>query len=178
MSSSSELKRRSSSKEKSSISFNNNSCAAVLYFSGKYIGRWREPGMNGTSVSNGTRLSPIGISQRSFGNFPESLGKWKTPPVYGLVSNGSFLLRLIWNDEFAILRKVFRRFLNRKFEDHFQGFFRLGHIYFDLFVFRMSDYAWKTNFWCHIMIDRLTTNQIVVLLPVRGRTEFGKKINV
>ena len=35
--------------------------------------------MNGTSVSNGTRLSPISISQRSFGNFPDSLGKWKTP---------------------------------------------------------------------------------------------------
>ena len=37
--------------------------------------------MNGTNVSNGTRLSPISISQRSFGNFPESLGKWKTPLV-------------------------------------------------------------------------------------------------
>ena len=35
--------------------------------------------MNGTSVSNGTRLSPISISQRRFGNFPESFGKWKTP---------------------------------------------------------------------------------------------------
>ena len=35
--------------------------------------------MNGTSVSNGTRLSPISISQRSFGNLPESLGEWKTP---------------------------------------------------------------------------------------------------
>ena len=79
MSSSSELTRHSSSKEKSSISFNNNSCAAILYFGGKYIGRRRETGMNGTSVSNGTRLLPISISQRSFGNFPESLGKWKTP---------------------------------------------------------------------------------------------------
>ena len=35
--------------------------------------------MNGTRVSNGTRLSSISISQRSFRNFPESLGKWKTP---------------------------------------------------------------------------------------------------
>ena len=35
--------------------------------------------MNGMSVSNGTRLLPISISQRSFGNFPESFGKWKTP---------------------------------------------------------------------------------------------------
>ena len=35
--------------------------------------------MNGTSVSNGTRLLPISISQRIFGNFPESLSKWKTP---------------------------------------------------------------------------------------------------
>ena len=79
MSLSSELKRHSSSNEKSSISFNNNSCAAILYFGGKYIGRGKEPEMNGTSVSNGTSLSPISISQRSFGNFPESLGKWKTP---------------------------------------------------------------------------------------------------
>ena len=39
--------------------------------------------MNGTSVSNGTRLSPISISQRSFGNFPESFGKWKTPYLSG-----------------------------------------------------------------------------------------------
>ena len=69
-------------------------------------------------------------------------------PVYGLVSNGSFLLRL-WNDEFAVLRKVFRRFLNRKFEDPFECLFRLDHINFDLVVFRMSNYAWKTNFWCH-----------------------------
>ena len=35
--------------------------------------------MNGTSVSNGTRLSPISISQRSFGNFPESFGNGKRP---------------------------------------------------------------------------------------------------
>ena len=35
--------------------------------------------MNGTSVSNGTRLSPINISQRKFGNFPDSLGKGKRP---------------------------------------------------------------------------------------------------
>ena len=35
---SSELTRLSSSKEKSSISFNNNGCAAILYFGGKYIG--------------------------------------------------------------------------------------------------------------------------------------------
>ena len=38
--------------------------------------------MNGTSVSNGTRLSPISIFQQSFGNFPESFGKWKTPPGF------------------------------------------------------------------------------------------------
>ena len=62
-------------------SFNNNSWAAILYCSGNYMGRWREPWMNGTSVSNGTRLSPISISQRRFGNFPESFGKWKTPIV-------------------------------------------------------------------------------------------------
>ena len=37
--------------------------------------------MNVTSVSNGTRLLLISISLRSFGNFPESFGKWKTPSV-------------------------------------------------------------------------------------------------
>ena len=61
----------------------------------------------------------------------------------------------------------------RKFEDPFERFLRLGHIHFDLVVFRMSDYAWKTNFWCQILIDELITNQIALLLPVRGRTEFG-----
>ena len=51
--------------------------------------------MNETSVSNGTRLSPISISQRRFGNFPESFGKWKTPylsvasPESGLFSDWS-----------------------------------------------------------------------------------------
>ena len=34
--------------------------------------------MNGTSVSNGTRPSPINISHRSFRNILESFGKWKT----------------------------------------------------------------------------------------------------
>ena len=44
MKSSSELTRLSSSKEKSSFSFDNKSCAASLYFGGKYIGRLRESG--------------------------------------------------------------------------------------------------------------------------------------
>ena len=35
--------------------------------------------LNGTSVSNGTRPSPINISHRGFRNFPESFGKWKMP---------------------------------------------------------------------------------------------------
>ena len=38
-------------------------------------------GMNGTTVSNGTRPSPINISRRSFRNFLESFGKWKTPCI-------------------------------------------------------------------------------------------------
>ena len=44
--------------------------------------------MNGTSVSNGTRPLPIDISHRSFRNFPESFGKWKTPY---LSNNGHFI---------------------------------------------------------------------------------------
>ena len=35
-------------------------------------------------------------------------------------------------------------------------------IYFDLAVLRMSDYAWKTNFWCDILMDGLITNQIAL----------------
>ena len=70
-----------------------------------------------------------------------------------------------------------RSFLNRKFED--QHFFRLGHIYFDLVVFQMWRYAWRTNFWCHILIDRLITNQIALsVLPVRERTELGKMLEI
>ena len=61
-----------------------------------------------------------------------------------------------------------------KFQDPFERFLGLGHIYFDLVVFRMSGYAWKTNFWCHILIDGLTPNQFALMLHVRGRTEFGK----
>ena len=37
--------------------------------------------MNGTSVSNGTRLSPISISQRGFRNFSESFGNWNAPEI-------------------------------------------------------------------------------------------------
>ena len=50
--------------------------------------------MNGTSVSNETRLSPISISQRRFGNFPESFGKWKTPRVTFLHEAVFFINRL------------------------------------------------------------------------------------
>ena len=31
---------------------------------------------------------------------------------------------------------------------------------------------------CHILIDGLITNQIALLLPVRGRTEFGKMFGI
>ena len=61
-------------------------------------------------------------------------------PVYGLGSNGSFMLRF-QNDVFAILRKLLRHFLNRKFKDPFERFIGLGHICFDLVVFWMSGYA-------------------------------------
>ena len=66
------------------LPFNNNSCAAIMYFGGKIH---RTVKMNGTSVSNGTRLSLIGISQRSFGNFLDSLGKWKTPQASKTLKN-------------------------------------------------------------------------------------------
>ena len=60
-----------------------------------------------------------------------------------------------------------------------ERFFRFGHIYFDLVVFRMSDYAWKTNFWCHILIDGLRwTNLIALLLSFCGRTELGKMFGI
>ena len=48
----------------------------------------------------------------------------------------------------------------------------------DLVVFRMWNYAWKTNFWCHILIDGLITNEIALLLPVHERTEFGKMFGI
>lgn len=32
----------------------------------------------------------------------------------------------------------------------------------------------RSNFWCHFLIDGLPTNQIALLFPVCGRTEFGK----
>ena len=48
----------------------------------------------------------------------------------------------------------------------------------DLVVFRMWDYAWKTNFRCHILIDGLITNEIALLLPVRERTQFGEMFGI
>ena len=46
--------------------------------------------MNGTSVvSNGTRPSPINLSHRSFGNFPEFFSKWKTP-LYLIIATEVF----------------------------------------------------------------------------------------
>ena len=86
MPSSSELRRLSSSKEKSSVSFNNNSTGVLPFcilaiLAGNTADGEGSLGMNGTSVSNGTRPSPINISHRSFRNFPESFGKWKTPRI-------------------------------------------------------------------------------------------------
>ena len=65
MSPSSELSRFSSSKR--NLAFRSTITVAILYFGVKYIGWWREPWieMNGTSVSNRTRPSPMNISHRS-----------------------------------------------------------------------------------------------------------------
>ena len=79
---------------------------------------------------------------------------------------------------FCEFLKVFQRFLYRKFEDPFERFFRLGHIYLTLVLFWMSDLAWKTNFCCHILIDRLITNPIALLVPVREQTEVGKMFGI
>ena len=54
--------------------------------------------------------------------------------------------------------RVFVDTLKRKFRPlRSERFFRLGHIYFDLVVFIISDCVRKTNFWCHILIDGLIT---------------------
>jgi len=42
------------------------------------------------------------------------------------------------------------------------NFLGLDHMYFDLVGFRMSHFAWMSNFWCHFWIDGLLANQIVV----------------
>ena len=57
-------------------------------------------------------------------------------------------------------------------------FLGLGHI-FD-FVSCILDVAYvpMSNFSCHCLIDRLLTNQIALLLPIRGRTEFGKMFGI
>ena len=54
----------------------------------------------------------------------------------------------------------------------------LGHI-FD-FVSCIPDvaYAPMSNFSCHCLIEGVLTNQIALLLPVRGRTEFGKMFGI
>ena len=52
------------------------------------------------------------------------------------------------------------------------------YIYVDLVVFRMSDYALKTNFWCHILINQRITNQTALLLLVHGQMEFGKMFGI
>ena len=65
----------------------------------------------------------------------------------------------------------------KNFDDPFKCFFRLGNLV-DLVVFRMSNYAWKTNLWCQILIGRLITNQIALLLPTHGQTEFNKMCGI
>ena len=45
-------------------------------------------------------------------------------------------------------------------------------------LFRMSAYAQMSNFSCYVLIDGLVTNQITLLLPVRGRTELGKILGI
>ena len=39
-------------------------------------------------------------------------------------------------------------------------------------------YVPMSNFSCHCLIDGLLTNQIALLLPVCGRTEFGKMFGI
>ena len=77
-------------------------------------------------------------------------------------------------DLFTVFRKIFQSFLKIKFESP-HG---LGHI-FD-FVSCIPDVAYvpMSNFSCHCLIDRLLTNQIALLLPIRGRTEFGKMFGI
>ena len=84
MSSSSELTRLSSSKEIARrLAFRSTTTVVPPFciLAGNTSDGEGSLGMNGTSVSNGTRYSPINISHRSFRNFPESFGKWKTPKV-------------------------------------------------------------------------------------------------
>ena len=60
----------------------------------------------------------------------------------------------------------------------FESSHGLGHI-FD-FVSCIPDVAYvpMSNFLCHCLIDGLLTNQIALLLPVRGWTEFGKMFGI
>ena len=83
---------------------------------------------------------------------------------------------LLWFeiDLFTVFQKIFQSFLKIKFESS-HG---LGQI-FD-FVSCIPDvaYAPMSNFSCHCLIDGLLTNQIALLLPVCGRTEFGKMFGI
>ena len=80
---------------------------------------------------------------------------------------GSSLLRFEI-DLFTVLRKIFQSFLKIKFESS-HG---LGYM-FD-FVSCIPDVAYvpMSNVSCRCLIDGLLTNQIALLLPVRGRTEL------
>ena len=68
-------------REKSSISFNNNSCAAILYFDGINIGRWKGPGNEWDECVKWNTSFTDKHFPPKFPNFPESFGKWKTPPI-------------------------------------------------------------------------------------------------
>lgn len=48
------------------------------------------------------------------------------------------------------------------------------HCILILLCFRCQIMHERSNFWCHFLIDGLLTNQIALLFPVCGRTEFGK----
>ena len=73
---------------------------------------------------------------------------------------GSFLIQFLI-DKFAFLRKIFQRFLNRKFA-HF------------CYVTDVGLCIGMTNFWCHFLSAGLLNNQIALLLPVCGLMEFDK----
>ena len=83
MKSSSELTERYSSKDWKSPAFRSTTKVVPPFciLAGNTSDGDGSLGMNGTTVSNGTRPSPINISHRSFRNFPESFGKWKTPCI-------------------------------------------------------------------------------------------------
>ena len=80
-----------------------------------------------------------------------------------MATRGSFL--------FAVLRKVFRRFLKRKLEDPFERFFGLGHML-------CSRCRAVDERQIHILIDGLITNQIALFAPYSWASGVGKMFGI